>query len=994
MGWIWQRKEKREPVLEPLSDRQYKSLFLSLLQEVAPAQIQARLGERQQDRNFVSWLRRFGSELLKNPAANAELGRQMVRLGAVDIGTLGTLAKEIGEQQLLDQGTRAPERVPPVDESRPSDKPAEGNSTLSAKEDEQASFYFQQGNEAFSRGDFRGAIAAYDKALHFKPDYHEALYNKGISLYNLGRYEEAIAAYDQALLIKPDDYQTLRLKGVSFRSLSRYEEALASYDEALRIKPDFDNVLNSKGCVLIDLGRYEEALAAFDEALRIKPDWHPVLNHKGHSLNELGRYEEAIAAFDEALRIKPDFHNALSNKGYSLNELGRYEEAIAAYDQALRIKPDFHNALNNKGYSLANLGRYEEAIAAFDEALRIKPDMHEAWLGRGSAAGQSHNHTTPVAFSLSAFLQHPSLEQRGYEGKLACYTIGLNHVQESKNPEGWGRLHYSTGRAHYFHSRFHSPADIYLAQAASSYQTALTALTAFPSSHLEVLQDAIRAYLGLNQPAMAQEFREQGLEVFRQLLNAAPNLAQKQRLEKEFSGFSQIQVDSLIRDTNPTTALETAERYKNLTLGWLLDSWQEQITSPSWAEMQALLTPNTAALYWHLSPDSLTTFLLTAQATEPQVVSVIPVEAFKKWFKAWQQRYQTYRKKSKATEGEPIEQDRPNHPWRLTLAADLKKLKEILITPQLEASLSQYSHLLLIPHRELHQLPLHALFTLAPTRGLSAVEAQTITYLPSLQTGLTLKNKPCPAAQQPPALLLETPENDLYEPLVFAEVETALIAHLCQASGQSPDLVSSKAHKSTIAAKLQQPHRLFHFTGHGAHDYRQPKNSAIALTGSDSLSAAEIAQLPLHNYDLITLAACETAVTSPTDLDTDYVSLASAFLTAGATQVISTLWTVDSESNAWLMVQFYQRYLTGTPAPLALHQAQHWLRSLTHAALADWLESLNAPAFKQHCTSGEDETLLDTIGKHRVQSKNVAATHTPYADPYYWAAFTLTGQCR
>jgi hypothetical protein len=109
VGWIWQRKEKREPkrepvlepVLEPLSDRQYNSLFLSLPQEIAPAQIQARLGERQQDRNFVSWLRRFGSELLKNPAANAELGRQMVRLGAVDIGTLSTLAKEIGEQLLL-----------------------------------------------------------------------------------------------------------------------------------------------------------------------------------------------------------------------------------------------------------------------------------------------------------------------------------------------------------------------------------------------------------------------------------------------------------------------------------------------------------------------------------------------------------------------------------------------------------------------------------------------------------------------------------------------------------------------------------------------------------------------------------------------------------------------------------------------------------------------------------------------------------------------------
>jgi hypothetical protein len=40
MGWIWQRKEKqaRERVLEPLSDRQYQSLFLSLL-EAAPEEL-------------------------------------------------------------------------------------------------------------------------------------------------------------------------------------------------------------------------------------------------------------------------------------------------------------------------------------------------------------------------------------------------------------------------------------------------------------------------------------------------------------------------------------------------------------------------------------------------------------------------------------------------------------------------------------------------------------------------------------------------------------------------------------------------------------------------------------------------------------------------------------------------------------------------------------------------------------------------------------------
>ncbi len=58
MRWPWQRKEKQaesEPRLEPLSDRQYENLFLSLLEVTdSPNQLQARLGNRRKDRSFIS----------------------------------------------------------------------------------------------------------------------------------------------------------------------------------------------------------------------------------------------------------------------------------------------------------------------------------------------------------------------------------------------------------------------------------------------------------------------------------------------------------------------------------------------------------------------------------------------------------------------------------------------------------------------------------------------------------------------------------------------------------------------------------------------------------------------------------------------------------------------------------------------------------------------------------------------------------------------------
>jgi hypothetical protein len=45
------------------------------------------------------------------------------------------------------------------------------------------------------------------------------------------------------------------------------------------------------------------------------------------------------------------------------------------------------------------------------------------------------------------------------------------------------------------------------------------------------------------------------------------------------------------------TALETAERFKNRCLTWILDAWKETVIYPSYADMQTLCTPDTAIIY-------------------------------------------------------------------------------------------------------------------------------------------------------------------------------------------------------------------------------------------------------------------------------------------------------------------------------------------------------------------------------------------------------------
>ncbi|MEM8640710.1 MAG: tetratricopeptide repeat protein [Cyanobacteria bacterium P01_G01_bin.54] len=200
-------------------------------------------------------------------------------------------------------------------------------------------------------------------------------------------YEEAIAAYDQALHIKPDKDEAWNNRGIALRKLGRYEEAIAAYDQALHIKPDKDEAWNNRGYALDELGRYEEAIAAYDQALHIKPDKDEAWYNRGYALDKLGRYEEAIAAYDQVLHIKPDDHEAWYNRGIALRKLGRYEEAIAAYDQALHIKPDDHAAWYSRGLVLQKVGRRREAQRSLLKAIELNPEwfwkqVRVAWRSR------------------------------------------------------------------------------------------------------------------------------------------------------------------------------------------------------------------------------------------------------------------------------------------------------------------------------------------------------------------------------------------------------------------------------------------------------------------------------------------------------------------------------------------------------------------------------------------------------------------------------------
>ncbi len=136
------------------------------------------------------------------------------------------------------------------------------------------------------------------------------------------------------------------------------------------------------------------------------------------------------------------------------------------------------------------------------------------------------------------------------------------------------------------------------------------------------------------------------------------------------------------------------------------------------------------------------------------------------------------------------------------------------------------------------------------------------------------------------------------------------------------------------------------------------------------------ADLELNNCNLVTLSACETGLTSSTEMTDEYIGLPSGFLYAGSMSVVSTLWSVDDFATAILMINFYQELLPKVSVAVALNAAQNWMRAVSKQDLGVWVKSLN----------------LDKKSGQSVELWLMASTEEqPFSHPKYWAAFCATG---
>jgi len=381
--------------------------------------------------------------------------------------------------------------------------------------------------------------------------------------------------------------------------------------------------------------------------------------------------------------------------------------------------------------------------------------------------------------------------------------------------------------------------------------------------------------------------------------------------------------------------------------------------------------------YWHISPAAITTFILkhndtpiilpvkAKSASFAYPVNIRQLQEFEDWMNTWKKDYHKYREQPLGRCD--INSSNNEFLWFEQMPTRISQLSEILNLQGIIPYISNIKKIILVPHRDLHLVPIHACFP----------EDITVVYLPSIQIGLNLQR--FTTNENNSILSVDNPRNDLS----FAIIESTIISLVYQTN---EDLNNQLATKDNVIRALNKQTNCFHFAGHGYHDSKFPKKSALKLANRELLTLEDLFRLDFRRCHLVCLSACETGITSKQNLLDEYVGLVSGFLAVGASCVISTLWAVHSEASALLMIDFHQRRQMGKPEPIPLAEAVRWLKTVTVGELSIWYEEILSRLPDNELKIRPFlETELDKLSLGKQDDKL-------YEHPYYWAAFTITGR--
>lgn len=171
-------------------------------------------------------------------------------------------------------------------------------------------------------GQLDEAATHFEKALHVRSDFYDALINMGITRSQQRRLVEAVPYFQRAANIQPTSAKPHLELGLTYANLNQDQTAMEELQQAVRIEPQNSEARAGLGLVLLRLRKLNDAAEQLNKALRLDPTNADAHNNLGFALLLSGRVPESIPEFETALRLKPTLQIARDNLLRAQSQLG------------------------------------------------------------------------------------------------------------------------------------------------------------------------------------------------------------------------------------------------------------------------------------------------------------------------------------------------------------------------------------------------------------------------------------------------------------------------------------------------------------------------------------------------------------------------------------------------------------------------------------------------------------------------------------------------
>lgn len=820
---------------------------------------------------------------------------------------------------------------------------------------------YNKGKDLRLNSDFIGSIKSFEEAIAVSiklslADFElKCLRQMSISYWDQDNFDEFNTLNQRALLIanelnnQKDKGICLNNIGLYYWKISNYSRALEFYEKALELARSSKNqqseseCMNNLGIIYQELGEFDRALKYFFDALSIDKKGFGSgfiaidLNNIGNTyrkkglqtglkkdfLTALDYFENCLSLAEKAEDIKTSLR-IRNNIGAIYADLEEYSTSIIQYKNALEIaqrindKESASAILNNLGIVYFNLGDYEESTRfcqmSIDLAQQIKSGtvLWEAFLDIGNAYKK----------------------QNQFEEARENYRESIAVIESIRS-----NIEFEELKASYFGSNkrlesYYNLIDL-LAQSYIKRQAQQAGEEAF-----DYLEKA-KARAFLDSLEVAQVNISQGIDI--RLAN------QEKQIDRELTA---------LHNKSLTSDLPEDQKEKiRLDINIFEDELEKlkreiRSTSPAYANLKYpkiisltearknLLDEQTAIVAYSVGKDSGYGFAITRKE-----LSIYPIAPRKRL----QEKVANYLK---------IISDKDSRDFTegTTLFAEL-------IEPALRPEIK---YLIIIPDDALHYLPFETLRI--KKDGPWLIEKLAIAYAPSMSSlweivkrGKNKKEKPTKdlvAFGDPDYGKFGSPDNagqnyqnhspaGNFPRLEYSGIEVQKISAFIKA-GKKDIRVRDRASEQELKKLPLREYKLVHFAAHGVIDDEKPARSAIvlSLTGDSKedgfVQMREIYSLRM-NADLVSLSACQTGRGQYIQGE-GIESLNRAFFYAGASSVLTSLWSINDQASARLMERFYFHLKNHSTLVAALRTAKF---EMIHSRVL--------------------------------------------AHPYYWAAFLLTG---